>query len=343
MKLKKRAATRWNSLHDVLERFLLLHDELLVMELKGCFKTCKSPVHVPLPDAAPKIQALVDELKIIKVVGRLLESREVFTLPHLPFMVHTLLSKLSEERDWEFAEVKAIRKALHDSIVRRLGKHINDPTQPSLLAALLMPHYAGRLHEFVKADVGKTAIDNLVQWFTDLQVDAAVVDDDDVDVDNASATTFLSPEPVRRLTPRDVVTRFFRFITQRRVVDLHPLPSLDCENFKKQANETAVFYRQLPEDHRSIIPLFKCLMSGWGSSAGESLNILTFRLIIWFCAGAEQAFSASGRINSPFRTRMSPTMLEQLTGFFFCPRRGVSLNQNRTQLRNSTSLILQNL
>lgn len=265
VKLKKRAATRWNSLHDVLERFLLLHDELLVMELNGFFKTCKSPVLVPLPDSAPKIQALVDELKVIKVYGRLLESREVFTLPHLPYIVHKLLSSFEDEREWQFAEIKLIRKSLYDSIKQRLGKHVNDPTQPSMLAAFLIPHYAGRLQNFGVAEaVGKAAVANLVQWFTDLQDGGGDANDEN----NVSTSIFLSPQPSRRLAPRDCVLNFMHYITSPLVLDSHPLPVLDNDGLKKQADETSKFYRNLPVSYRSIIPLVKCLLSGWGSSAG---------------------------------------------------------------------------
>lgn len=84
----------------------------------------------------------------------------VYTLPHLPYLVHRLvddctkaIASVNLERTMPL--IITIRRKCLQSIEKRLSKHLNDPAQPSLIAASLMLEYSHRLHsEFgVEKDV----------------------------------------------------------------------------------------------------------------------------------------------------------------------------------------------
>ena len=74
---------------------------------------------------------------------------------------------------------------------------------------------------------------------------------------------------------------------------------------------TSAFYNE----HRALVapiwPVIKAVFSASGSSAGARPSS---HCVLMLPAGAEQAFSTSGRLDSPLRNSMAPSTLEKLTG-----------------------------
>lgn len=155
--LVKRAPTRWGSLEEQLTRFLEFQDVLLYMQSQECFAKCSTPVLVPTRATRITLQELVDRLRLLKIVGRLLEARNVFTLPHLPYLVSRLVNDCNKAVDsidpgLTPPLIAVIRRKTLEFVQLRLGKHLNDATQPSLLSAILMPEYSYRLKELGVSD-----------------------------------------------------------------------------------------------------------------------------------------------------------------------------------------------
>ena len=151
--LVKRAPTRWGSMEEQLTVFVELQQVLLYMQAELMFDKCSTPILVPGEDDTPVFKELIDRLRLLKIVGKLLESRDVFTLPHLPYLVYRLESDCKAA----IADIRAnrtiplistIRHKLLEFVQQRLGKHLNDSNQPSLLAAFLTPEYSHRLRDF---------------------------------------------------------------------------------------------------------------------------------------------------------------------------------------------------
>jgi hypothetical protein len=151
--LVKRAPTRWGSLHDQLSTLISFQDVLLLMQAKGCFLKSTTVVRVPTHAETPILAELVERLRFLKVVGRLLEARNVFTLPHLPYLVYRLVDDCQKaidniDGDLTLPLIATIRRTMKERVLARLGKHLNDSSQPSLLCAMLLPEYSFRLSQF---------------------------------------------------------------------------------------------------------------------------------------------------------------------------------------------------
>lgn len=71
--------------------FVDMQQVLLYMQAEMMFGKCATLIEVPGEDDTPVFKELIDRLRLLKVVGRLLEARGVFTLPHLPYLVHRLV------------------------------------------------------------------------------------------------------------------------------------------------------------------------------------------------------------------------------------------------------------
>lgn len=151
--LVKRAPTRWGSMEEQLTVFVELQQVLLYMQAELMFEKCSTPIIVPGEDDTAIFNELIDRLRLLKVVGRLLEARDVFTLPHLPYLVHRLVSDCKTAINninplRTIPLISTIRKELLKFVEKRLGKHLNDSNQPSLLAAFLTPEYSHRLNDY---------------------------------------------------------------------------------------------------------------------------------------------------------------------------------------------------
>jgi hypothetical protein len=69
------------------------------MQSQECFAKCSTPVLVPTRATRITLQEPVDRLRLLKIVGRLLEARNVFTLPHLPHLVSRLVNDCNKAVD----------------------------------------------------------------------------------------------------------------------------------------------------------------------------------------------------------------------------------------------------
>lgn len=110
------------------------------------------------------LKDLLTLLKVVAVYSRVLEGAYI-TLPHVPYVVHSLLDKLSQAVDGETNQVRHLRNTLWNSVKTRLGKHLTDGTQPTVQAATLMPCYMNRLAAIGIADgVAAIATSKVVEW-----------------------------------------------------------------------------------------------------------------------------------------------------------------------------------
>jgi hypothetical protein len=277
------------------------------MESEGSFDTCSTLVRVPRPEQSAMIQQFVNYLAEMKVLGRLLESDKIHTLSHLPYFVSILLNKFDPNKECDSATANAIRQSLYDSVERRLGKHINDANQPSLMAAMMSPPYSNRLTDFgVSLPVLKAVHANLNKWIEDTP-DAATPaepaaerpttalfgDDDDDDNHNNSNNNNNAI-----IDTKNLLKTALKELSKQSTMARYPLPRLSLEgdnNLLHAVEHVNHFYNQ--PTFKRLIPLASRVFSLLGSSAI-----------------AEQAFSASGRTHTPLRNRMHPDTLEKITG-----------------------------
>ncbi len=279
------------------------------MESEGSFDNCSTSVRVPRPEQSAMIQQFVNYLAEMKVLGRLLESDKIHTLSHLPYFVSILLKKFDPNNECDSTTANAIRQSLYDSVDRRLGKHINDANQPSLMAAMMSPPYSNRLTDFgVTLEVLKAVHANLNKWIEDTPDAAkpaepaaaerpttALFDDDDDDDDDDNHNDNNNNVII---DTKNVLKTALKELSKESTMARYPLPRLSLEgdnNLLHAVEHVNHFYNQ--PTFKRLIPLASRVFSLLGSSA-----------IV------EQAFSASGRTHTPLRNRMHPDTLEKITG-----------------------------
>lgn len=209
----------------------------------------------------------------------MLEGSTYLTLPHVPYVVHTVVARLSVAAADESAFAQRARTTLLASIQRRLGKHCNDGTQPSVQAAILTPCYVRE-----GATIGITGAM--------------------VDVFKAKSLEWLNfmfpPEhddrPNVGLFANNVISQNQMLLNNALAVierSATVLPDLSSDGFKAANAAMVAFWSRQDGRLQSLVRL---IMSAPASSAA-----------------VEQVSSGAGRQNAPLRNRLRPSTLEDLT------------------------------
>lgn len=332
LKLIKRCPTRWNSVNLALVRYGECHPALLVMCSNGAFVDCASYVHMPTDDEAVAIAGIAAALEPLRHLTKLLETTDN-CIAYLPLFTVELLAKL-EHVGTSPQVVNELRQSLRLQVDKRLGKHYKDPSQPSVLAAMLHPatssHLLAAFSDWLvggRAEakkVLKAGKANLIQWIIEVfgQVEEDTIDtlpkrarfDDSDDESQRSADSQSSPVAAPPVAD-DQRSRADAAARRRAEVDASLsaiLGELDhsagcarvqwsAESMALAASSLCQFYTQpknstLVADIARVKPLVRLLMS---------LSPVS--------ASAERAFSCSGRINSPMRNRLGEDVIEGLT------------------------------
>lgn len=304
--LIRRVATRWHSAHDAVQRFLELHVCLRTMYAKGAFVKSKTTVRMPTIDARPTLEAFVEVLGQIKVAMKLCEV-DGHMLSHIPLVVSSLFVALDPPigaaRDNETHVKSRIREAARRAVETRARKFIDDAAQPALLAAVLDPRYGVRVRQFgVTKETFKEINAHLLRWIVEMQPAAAAgvgasIDDDDDEVDDFVAHLPRMPIATPTSVLQSTLGQYLKHTSTLAHQAEFPLPEQSSAGLSADAT-TAVLQRCFVNDKRwsALAPLVRLLFSMPASSAS-----------------AERAFSASGRICSPLRARLSACSVEQMT------------------------------
>ena len=176
-----------------------------------------------------------------------------------------------------------------------------------MLAAMLDPRYARRLTSLPPVDgvsyveIGKRAVENLKRWIKDMQPPATVqarrersewsADDDDDDDDSNYNNVINNTDAIAAC-----LVAYMRETATPEHAKQYPMPATS-EDVDKTA--TAETLRRCFVDNKNwapLLPLVRAIFSMPASSAE-----------------AERAFSASGRVCSPLRSRLSALNVERLT------------------------------
>jgi hypothetical protein len=323
-KLIRRAPTRWNSVHDCIDRFLEMKGALAVLLCNGSFDKTAAFVDFPTQSEMALLEATKNLLATVVAVVRALETREC-TLPHVPYFVHLLLTKLDDNDDIaESNRVRAVRASLRRQLKKRLGKHLSDATQPSLLAALLFPCHAQRLREmldYFEAGSSEKVIgdisENLWVWMEQIvqyinnnnnnnnsQTDADLGEDDAADLplfarkwneEVSSATTLENELQIAKKELTKLIQKLF----SPAVKDSFQMPSFSStlpSPVERAADQLQRFFATFPEVNRPY-------------------NVMLIRYVMSLpaaTAGVESVFSAGGLIDAPRRNRLSSETMEKL-------------------------------
>lgn len=321
-KVVRRAPTRWNSVVDSIASVLYNRIWLLAMYVDREFEASRIEVRIPYTDLEiALLEGLQSVLETLKAATVVFETASYMTLPHVPFAIHELKSKLNavETSDASTRELKAIARSLREAVERRMGKHFDGRCLPTIAAALLFPAYSW--HELrtinVSADVCNNGVTYLIEWATalanaelengapDVRAAVAVVpDDDSMDMGDADAQQQVQPEMPEQLYARRVgaVRRLVSLLRNKRrenagaAVGAAALSRLSTEHFAECQKSCQDFYSAAFDHDAAWLRVF-------------------VRLI--FCQPAsnaivEQVFSGAGRINAPLRNRMSSQMIANL-------------------------------
>lgn len=270
-------------------------------------------VIVPRLDVRPALEKIRDMLGEVKIAGRLLESSMIHTLVHMPFIVSCLLKKFepSNNSRMEPPLITDVRASLYNSINRRLGKHLTDADQPSLIAALLFPSYSMRLDTFgVLRPTQQAVLRNLDKWIDEMSHetsrDHSPNDDDDNDrptttlLDDLPVVPTSRPSPPSSVQVKGALRTAINDLSRKNMIDAHyPLPSFSLLG-ANGLNASVDYLDRFYNSDAKYAPLHPLLYRVFSLSGSE--------------AGAEQAFSVSGRFDSPLRNRLDPNTLEMLTG-----------------------------
>lgn len=289
-KLQMRGVTRWNSLQAELNTFLSSLYPLTVMNYKDNAFVGLNASFPTLLRRSDDLRALEAVMDLVAASSRLLEGSSYLTLPHVPFVVSTLLSKLSDsENPNDSSTKKRIRGLLRSAIQRRLGKHLCDGTLPTVQAALLMPCYPLHLNTIgITHNAQTQAFSQMLSWIEHLSPPppASVRHDSNVPI-------YLQ----ERVAPQFAVDHHGHFLAtldelQRRAT---ALPDFSLEGLRQANADFVAFWSSEATsrlEHRRMVRL---VMSMSASSA---------------CV--EQVFSGAALQNSSLRTRMGPAMLDSL-------------------------------
>jgi hypothetical protein len=338
--LVRQAVTRWHTLHDSLLRFVQLYDAVVIVVAQGWLDDCKSIVELPTQDDVRAISGFLDVLREMKVVSKVLESTSnaLAFLPHCVMHLLTKLAPVPDGREWQV--VAAFRAAMRHQVLTRLRKHLENPNQPSLLAAVLHPSVCPFLLD-----------DLAVCWHRDGLVEVDEDDESEV-VANAAKNGVECMLAQVQLHLQTWITEAFdddeappvepqkraRFDRTRNVNVAVPAQS-PSKREKMKALLTSVLgeldgaaatatYKRVQPSNESLDEADKTLRSfyiGTGAPSKWADLLPLVKLVMSLSpvsAGAERVFSAAGKINSPLRTRLRPEAVEALTVLqFYMSRR----------------------
>jgi hypothetical protein len=321
LKLIKRCPTRWNSAHQALQRFVAVYPALRVLAARRSFEKCASFVRMPNRDEVSAISGVAMALEPLKVLTKVLETSDN-CIAYLPLFTIDLLEKLKPHHLLP-SVVNAVRDALRDQVKTRLLKHYTDGAQPSMLAALLHPATSPFLFSALERELGeesaivvlRTATANCKRWIDEAFNDDAqpvalasmkraryMVDDEDSD-NNDDAGRAAAQQPRRQADMKAALKAV--------------LGELDSDDFRHTATRVlwsaeslALARQQLRQFY--VTPATKDVFLLANLELIKPLARLIFSLSP-VSAGAERAFSCSGRINSPMRNKLSPDAIEKLT------------------------------
>jgi hypothetical protein len=312
----RRAPTRWGSLRAVLERFLLLQKPLLYMESQGKFVGCARDVVVPRLEATSTIKGLESLLAQVAIVGRLLEMRDIATIRHVVQIVAHLANVFARPDDEKLSNeppnIEIARDSLRRSLVKRMGRYRTDASEPALMATMIDPVYSARLTEFgVTRDVQLSVLESWCLWIDEMADEAdngmsqpvapadepttTLFDDDDDDAHVAVAVSASVEETATN--NKRLLKELIKQFSQESHKSAYSVPPMTVDGFRSDALSVGRYFTDAANArYRPLHTLVKRLLSSAGSSAG-----------------AEQAFSAAGRFDSPLRNKMSAETLERLT------------------------------
>jgi hypothetical protein len=319
--LVRRAPTRWHSLHSSAQSIVLNGDVLQAMSLRGAFDKCQVDVQ-PLSDNDLIVLGdIVTVLTPVKVIARLLECRDIMMTPMLPFLVGRLLRDLKAMVDRppnNSAAIKRFARVLHDDVYRRLGKHMTDSNQPSLMCALLAPWCGtrGLLALGVDEAVVTATVGVLYKWCEDLTKWRARNDSER----RSSSAPITNPlllasqiavEAANAASSTEAIVARMMYASVVRVVEANsgdtaaPVPPLKNEHFwsvddmRKLSQQISDYYYGAGVEDRDVLAT-KDLVSALTTLGGAS-------------AVAEQALSTTGRNDAALRSKLAPAKLEMLT------------------------------
>jgi len=321
LQVVKRTATRWNSLFDMLDRFLSVYPGLCVLAAKGSFESCASFIAMPSDGEHLALQRLVEVLRPIKIVSKVLQTttNAMAFLPHITMDLYEQLASQPHELN----TIVAFKVALRQQLTSRLSKHYSDATQPSLLAAMLHPctapflldsmsaHFAGlgaelrpqaEAHEILKA-----AVDNLNTWIDDAFADAdAAASVDDGDEPKRARFAVGAARPVHSSRTDDMkraLSHLIDFLDSDTARRVFPRARAASESLSAATAALRTFYKD------AVVP-----------AGNSTVSVSILRPLVQMVmslspvsGGAERSFSATGRINAPLRNRLAVEMIEALT------------------------------
>jgi hypothetical protein len=255
----------------------------------------------------------------IKAAMKILE-RDGYTIAHVPLVVTNLLNALSVAPSNNDLVCKVrLREALRQEVRERAGHLINDGEQPAMLAAVLDPRYGRQLRDIgIDREVYMTACTSIKVWIAYIIESKAPAreqavrsqerhdwsDNDNNDDDDYNNNNNNKKNNAGIAAEVEFVTKAFDDYQHASCTPTHmalyPLPR-DAATMAVEftSERTAVVLREVfggSSPHRVLAPVVRMIMSMPASSAS-----------------AERAFSTSGRICSPFRNRLAPSAVEQLT------------------------------
>lgn len=221
------------------------------------------------------------------------------TLSHLPLAFHNLKIALAEPANsaGDTQALVALRSRARDCVARRTSDLL-EPTRPAMLAAMLDPRYASRLSLIGISSEAMTHVHLcLNRWIADLPSltdasDAAAPNDDD----NAADTSWLVD--AEAVSPIATLQSLLREYLAQTATSSHrseyPMPTDIADAVK--TDTAAALRRCFGGKFAPLKPLVCAIFSMPASSAS-----------------AERAFSASGRICTPLRNRLSPENVEYIS------------------------------
>lgn len=340
--LVRRAPTRWHSLHDSAASVARNGDVLQAMIARQCFAECSVRVDDLTDRDVAMLEDVVHVLEPIKVACKLLECRDVFILPVLPFLVKQIFDALGRIRDNAAADRQDVRtfgNVLLAALHERLDKYITDGHQPSLMCALLAPWCGtrGLVHLGIGDEVIRATFASLMVWCTDIE---NAINPDGLHGENNNR--FLGDVGVRQAAVAVLGAGV------ERVVSLVSGPSHG--NVASDAQEAHALQYPVPVGEWSVglvADLTKQVREFYFSPVARGDIAVAKRVVsvLYGLGGSnavcEQALSATGRTDSALRSRLAPTTLERLTIVQeYCARRKIDIKQFLNSLEQTAALSL---
>ena len=220
------------------------------------------------------------------------------TLSHLPLALHNLKMALAEPANnaGDTQALAALRRRARECVERRTSDLL-EPTRPAMLAAMLDPRYSSRLSSIGIDNDTMTEVHRcLTRWIADLPSsteasDAASPNDDN----NAGDTSWLLH--AEAVSPIATLQSLLRDYLAQTATSSHrneyPMPTDIADAVK---TDTAAALRRCFGGRFAPLKCARAIFSMPASSAS-----------------AERAFSASGRICTPLRNRLSPDNVEYIS------------------------------